>query len=57
MMKSIFKEITLRANEDMREKSTEMFSKLQNIKNFHLKCDFKNTRSIVKHIKRATLSS
>ena len=38
MMKTIFKEISLRSNEQMGKESTEMLSKLNDIEYFHFKC-------------------
>jgi hypothetical protein len=57
MMQGILKEGSFLPNEEMAKKATEVFAKLKNVKDFHLKSDKGNMISIDNEVTRLTCSS
>lgn len=57
MMQTILKKASLGTNKHMRKQTTKMFSKLHDIKYFHLESGFWNSGSVIHHSERTTQTS
>jgi hypothetical protein len=57
VMQGVFVEVSFSPDEDMTEETTEVFAKLQHVKNFHLRCGFVKDDEVLLHTDAISLAT